>query len=173
MKTLKLKPARRCSLENRFDGLTPGNLTDGEKAAVQALALEVMVTEHRPGTDLNNSVKVRKYLRMLMGAESNEKFMVIFLDNQVRLLAHEILFTGTIDGAAIYPRVVVSRALDHNAASVIFAHNHPSGVAEPSQSDVAVTLKLKAALQTVDIRVLDHLVVSTGEVTSMAERNML
>ena len=85
----------------------------------------------------------------------------------------EELFRGTIDGAAVYPREVVKRALYHNAAAVIFAHNHPSGIAEPSQADIAITRKLKTAMQTIEIRVLDHLVIGAGEVVSFAERGLL
>ena len=85
----------------------------------------------------------------------------------------EELFRGTIDGAAVYPREVVKRALYHNAAAVIFAHNHPSGIAEPSQADIAITSKLKTAMQTIEVRVLDHLVIGAGEVVSFAERGLL
>ncbi len=85
----------------------------------------------------------------------------------------EELFQGTIDGAAVYPREVVKRCLHFNAAAVIFAHNHPSGVAEPSQADIAITRKLRAALQTIDVRVLDHLVIGDSCVVSFAERDLL
>jgi len=85
----------------------------------------------------------------------------------------EEMFHGTIDGAAVYPREVVKRCLYHNAAAVIFAHNHPSGVAEPSQADIAITRKLKSALQTIEVRVLDHLVIGDSEVISLAERNLI
>lgn len=83
------------------------------------------------------------------------------------------MFHGTIDGAAVYPREVVKRCLYHNDAAVIFAHNHPSGVAEPSQADIAITRKLKSALQTIEVRVLDHLVIGDSELISLAERNLI
>ena len=85
----------------------------------------------------------------------------------------EELFSGTIDGAAVYPREVVKRCLRHNAAAVIFAHNHPSGVAEPSQADIAITRRLAAALNTIDVRVLDHIVVGRNEAVSFAERGLM
>ena len=85
----------------------------------------------------------------------------------------EELFHGTIDGAAVYPREVVKRCLYHNAAAVIFAHNHPSGIAEPSQAGIAITRKLKSAMQTIEVRVLDHLVIGVDEVVSFAERGLL
>jgi len=101
-----------------------------------------------------------------------EVFACLFLDNRHRLIAYEELFRGTIDGASVHPREVLRRALLHNAAAVIFAHNHPSGVAEPSESDRAITDKLRQALGLIDIRVLDHFVIG-DEAVSMAERGLL
>jgi len=95
------------------------------------------------------------------------------LDTRHRLIACEELFQGTIDGASVYPREVVKRALHHNAAAVIFAHNHPSGVAEPSDDDARITRRLRDALALLDIRVLDHLVVGAGEVISLAQRGLM
>lgn len=103
----------------------------------------------------------------------HEVFAVIFLDNRHRILAFEILFTGTLDGASVYPREVVRRALHHNAAAVILAHNHPSGVPEPSQADRDITRVLKEALRVVDTRVLDHMVVGGSTVVSFAARGLL
>ncbi len=103
----------------------------------------------------------------------HEVFACLFLDNQHRLISFEELFRGTIDGASVYPREVVKKALSHNAAAVIFAHNHPSGVAEPSRSDELITHKLQQALKLVDVRVLDHFIVGDDEVLSMAERGLL
>ena len=100
-------------------------------------------------------------------------FACLFLDNRHRVIAFDELFSGTIDGAAVHPREVVKRALGHNAAAVILAHNHPSGVAEPSRADEAITRRLKEALATVEIRVLDHLVVGDGEMVSLAERGLI
>lgn len=102
-----------------------------------------------------------------------EVFCCLFLDNRHRLIAFQELFRGTIDGASVHPREVVREALGRNAAAVILAHNHPSGVAEPSQADELITLRLKEALALVDIRVLDHLIVGDARCTSFAERGML
>jgi len=100
-------------------------------------------------------------------------FACLFLDNQHRLIQYEELFFGTIDGAAVYPREVVKEALRHNAAAVIFAHNHPSGLATPSEADKHITERLKSALDTADIRTLDHFVIGHGEVVSFAEKGCL
>jgi DNA repair protein RadC len=97
----------------------------------------------------------------------------LFLDNRHRVIDYRELFRGTIDGASVHPREVVRSALDLNAAAVIFAHNHPSGVAEPSQSDLRITQRLKDALALIDVRVLDHLIIGEGEGTSLAERGLL
>lgn len=114
----------------------------------------------------------RRFLQLKMHKLEHEVFSVLFLDNRHRLLAFEEMFRGTIDGSAVHPREVVKRALQHNAAAVILAHNHPSGVAEPSRADEAITRRLKEALGFVEIRVLDHLVVG-DEVVSMAERGLV
>ena len=102
-----------------------------------------------------------------------EVFCALFLDNRHRLIACDELFRGTIDGASVHPREVVRQALARNAAAVILAHNHPSGVAEPSQADELITLRLKDALGLVDIRVLDHLIVGDSRCVSLAERGVL
>ena len=115
----------------------------------------------------------KRYLQARYGGRSYEAFICIYLNSQQHIVKIEELFRGTIDGAPVYPREVVKRCLHYNAASVIFAHNHPSGVAEPSQADIGITRRLQTALQTVDIRVLDHLVVAEAEVVSLAERNLL
>jgi DNA repair protein RadC len=102
-----------------------------------------------------------------------ETFCLIYLDNRHRLIACEDLFRGTIDGASVHPREVVKEALKHNAAAVILAHNHPSGVAEPSHADELITRRLREALALVDIRVLDHLIVAVGATVSFAELGLL
>ncbi|GAB5497855.1 MAG: DNA repair protein RadC [Pseudohongiellaceae bacterium] len=122
---------------------------------------------------LTNSAATREYLRARFRFCEHEVFSVLYLTNQHHLVHMEELFTGTIDGAAVYPREVVKRCLHHNAAAVIFAHNHPSGIAEPSQADIAITGKLRSALGTIEVRVLDHLVIGTDSVVSMAERDLL
>ncbi|AJQ93134.1 RadC family protein [Gynuella sunshinyii] len=115
----------------------------------------------------------RTYLLHHLRDTPHEEFHVLFLDNQHRLLKHQCLFTGTLDGASVYPREVVKRVLSHNAAAVIFAHNHPSGVAEPSPADIAITRRLKEALALVDVRVLDHQIIGDGYVTSLAQKGLL
>ena len=112
----------------------------------------------------------RSLVKRRIGFKEHEVFLVIFLDHKHRMIAAEEVFRGTLDGASIYPREVVKRALAHNAGAVIFAHNHPSGVAEPSQADRKITDRLVAALDTVSVRVLDHLVVTNSEAVSFAER---
>ena len=122
---------------------------------------------------LTSSALTRHYIRSRMRGYQREVFLCLFLDNQHRVIALEELFQGTIDGSMVHPREVVRRSLHHNAAALIFAHNHPSGVAEPSQADISITRRLKNALALVDIRTLDHLVVGDGEVTSLAERGLM
>ena len=115
----------------------------------------------------------RNYLKARLRAYPHEVFACLFLDNRHRVICFEELFTGTIDGASVHPREVVRRALYHNAAALIFAHNHPSGVAEPSHSDRQITLRLKDALGLIDVRVLDHIVVGDADIVSFAERGLL
>lgn len=115
----------------------------------------------------------RRYLRLQLQHEVREVFAALYLDSQHRVLAFEPIAHGTIDSAAVYPREVLRRCLHHHAAAVIFAHNHPSGVAEPSQADRRITERLCDALALVDIRVLDHIVVGEGGCTSFAERGWL
>ncbi|MFT7527268.1 MAG: DNA repair protein RadC [Arenicella sp.] len=122
---------------------------------------------------LNSSDAVQQYLLSQLRDRHSEVFAVLFLDSQNRLIQYEELFQGTIDGASVYPREVVKSALRHNAAAVIFSHNHPSGVAEPSDADKHITQNLKQALDLVDIRTLDHIVVGDGYTVSFAERGWL
>lgn len=122
---------------------------------------------------LSNPRDTRDYLRARLRAYPHEVFACLFLDNRHRIISFDEMFAGTIDTAAVHPREVVKRALEHNAAAVILAHNHPSGVAEPSHSDLAITRRLKDALALVDIRLLDHLVIGDSESVSLAERGLL
>jgi DNA repair protein RadC len=114
-----------------------------------------------------------EFLRTWLRGYPYEVFAVVFLDNRHRVLASEELFRGTIDGASVHPREVVRRALAHNAAALILAHNHPSGVAEPSAADIAVTRRLSDALALIDVRVLDHFIIGDGEPLSLAERGLI
>lgn len=124
-------------------------------------------------TDLSSSQKVKSYCSLALAQASSEIFAALFLDSQYRLISYEELFLGTIDSAAIYPREVVKKALEHNASALIFTHNHPSGLAEPSAADISITKRLKKALDLVDIKTLDHIVVGRGDAVSFAERGLL
>ena len=125
------------------------------------------------GKPLTDPAATRRYLTARFRDLPHEVFACLHLDNRHRVIAFEELFRGTIDGASVHPREVVRSALKHNAAALVFAHNHPSGVAEPSDADRRLTQRLKDALALVDIRVLDHFVVGDGEVASFAERGWL
>lgn len=125
------------------------------------------------GGSLSSPGQARDLLVARLRDRPHEVFAVVFLDNRHRMLHYGELFRGTIDGAAVHPREVVREALERGAAAVILAHNHPSGVAEPSAADQAITRRLREALQLVDIRVLDHIVVGDGETVSFAERGLI
>jgi DNA repair protein RadC len=122
---------------------------------------------------LTSPEATRDYLKLRLDGVPYEVFAGLFLDNRHRVISYQELFRGTIDGASVHPREVVRAALRVNAAAIIFAHNHPSGVAEPSQSDLRITQRLKEALALVDVRVLDHFIVGEGNGTSLAERGLL
>jgi DNA repair protein RadC len=141
--------------------------------AVLEMARRALNEEMKSGDALNSPHSVRDYLRLLLRGRMQEVFMGIFLDAQHRVIAAEELFHGTLMQASVYPREVVKRALHHNAAALIFAHNHPSGVAEPSQADQALTDALRQSLALVDVRVLDHFVVAGEGCVSFAERGLL
>lgn len=125
------------------------------------------------GEGLSDPNATRRFLKSKLRGYEREVFACLFLDNQHRVLEYEELFFGTIDGASVHPREVVKRCLFHNAAAVIFAHNHPSGVAEPSQADQRITERLKSALALVDVRVLDHMIVGDADVLSFAESGLI
>ncbi len=141
--------------------------------AVLEMSRRALQEEMRSGDALNSPTAVRNYLQLLLRGRGQEVFMGIFLDAQHRVLAAEEMFHGTLTQTSVYPREVVKRALALNCAAVIFAHNHPSGVTEPSQSDQLLTDALKQALQLVDVRVLDHFIVAGTGCLSFAEKGML
>ncbi|EJJ4045586.1 hypothetical protein AF388_19390 [Salmonella enterica subsp. enterica serovar Typhimurium] len=126
-----------------------------------------------PGASFTSSHAVRDWLRLQLASLEREEFIALFLDNQHCLIAHETLFTGTINHTQVHPREVVKSALKHNAAAVIIAHCHPSGLAEPSQADRQVTTRIQQALALVDIRLPDHLVVGGMDIISFSERGWL
>jgi DNA repair protein RadC len=134
--------------------------------------VESRISYNSDSPSLTSPQASRDYVKLQLSTYEHEVFACLFMDNRNRVITFEKLFRGTIDGASVYPREVVKACLSHNAAAVIFAHNHPSGVAEPSQADIAITERLKKALALVDIRVLDHLIVGE-EVISFAERGLL
>jgi len=127
----------------------------------------------RRGRARSNPRHTREYLRLELAPREHEVFAILFLDNRHRVIEFVPLFRGTIDGASVHPREVVKEALARNAAAVILAHNHPSGVAEPSQADELITHRLRDALALVDIRILDHFVVTGDSIVSFAERGLL
>jgi DNA repair protein RadC len=142
-------------------------------AAVVELARRALAEEAAERDTLASPQAVRDYLKLSLAARPHEVFVGLYLDSQNRLLGAEELFRGTLAQTSVYPREVVKAALARNAAAMIFAHNHPSGVAEPSRADELLTQALKQALSLVDIRTLDHFVVAGGRLTSFAERGLL
>ena len=172
MPSQNVLPIDRCP-QNRFAGLGPDDLNEGEPDSLLDLALKVLAPRHRRGEPLTSPETSRAYLRLKIGARRFEVFGCVFVDSRHRVIAFEELFQGTIDGASVHPRVVVQRALDSNAAAVILVHCHPSGVAEPSQADQRITQRLQAALGLVDVRVLDHFIVTAEDSVSFAQRGLL
>jgi DNA repair protein RadC len=153
---------------NTATGYREASLEEIMTTARQALNRKV----HR-GIGLTSPRVTRDYLIARLAEFPYEVFTLIYLDNHCRFIAAQDLFRGTIDSATVHPREVVKEALQHNAAKVILAHVHPSGIAEPSKADEYITDRLKQALGLVDIKVLDHIIVAGGETTSMAERGLI
>jgi DNA repair protein RadC len=160
----------------REDFCSAPGLGDAKYALFQAvleMARRHLREQFDRGAPLSNPRQTAAFLKARLRDHPYEVFAVLFLDNRHRVLAFDELFRGTIDGASVYPREVVRRALQHNAAAVILSHNHPSGVAEPSDADRHITTRLRDALALVDVRVLDHLIVGDEECCSLAERGLL
>lgn len=150
----------------------------GEAKYTQLQAVLEMANRHLGETlersdPLESPETTKRFLQSKLRHYQKEVFGCLFLDNQHRVILFEELFFGTIDSASVHPREVVKRSLHHNAAALIFCHNHPSGVAEPSASDRSITAKLISALDLIDVRVLDHMIVGDAEIVSMAERGLL
>ncbi len=141
--------------------------------AIFEMSRRALAEEIKHQDALSSPEKVGDYLQLKLGGQEREVFVVLFLDAQNRVQSQETLFEGTLTQTSVYPREVVKRALHHNAASVIFAHNHPSGIAEQSRADELITQALKKALDLVDIRVLDHFIVAGKQTMSFAERGLL
>lgn len=143
-----------------------------EDATIQK-ALKILTSRIRQEPTLNSPQVVKDYLRLKLATREHEVFLVVFLDAQARVIQVEEMFRGTLTQTSVYPREVAKACLAHNASAVIFAHNHPSGCAEPSQADRLLTDALKNTLALVDVRVLDHFVITLGEPLSFAERGLL
>ena len=141
--------------------------------AIPELARRYFEQSMPPGEQIQSPQDTASFLKARMQHLDHELFCCLYLDNRHRVLRFDELFRGTIDGTSVYPREVVKEALGVNAAAVILAHNHPSGVAEPSQADERITRRLKSALELVDIRLLDHLIVGDGSTTSLASRGLI
>mgnify|MGYP005840248341 CR=1 FL=1 len=156
---------------DHFPGLGPAKYA--QLQAVLEMARRALAEEMRRGDALSSPAAVRDFLRLRLEGLAHEVFMAVYLDAQNRVLAAEELFRGTLTQTSVYPREVVKRALAHNAGGIILAHNHPSGVAEPSQADRWLTDQLKHALALVDVKVLDHFIVGGGRAVSFAEQGWL
>lgn len=152
-------------------GMGPAKFT--QLQAVIEMARRALAEQMKQQDALTSPASVRDYLRLTLSGREHEVFMGVFLDAQNRVIAAEELFRGTLTQTSVYPREVLKRALYHNAAAIIFAHNHPSGVAEPSRADELLTQALKQALALVDIRVLDHFIVGNGSALSFTEQGLL
>lgn len=152
-------------------GLGPAKFT--QLQAVLEMGRRHLAEDMGRGPALESPQAVRDFLKARLRHEPHEVFACLFMDNRHRMLDFEVLFRGSIDSASVYPRQIVKRALAHNAAALILAHNHPSGIAEPSQSDDLLTRRIVQALALIDVRVLDHFIVGDGEPQSMAELGML
>ncbi len=181
------KPAKRPAARPRLkagESIPAYGVADGVRSFRQGLrarergvidrALGILGCYLRgPGSVFNDPDAVKNYLALQLGGEPCERFGVLYLDNQHRGIAFEILFTGTLTQTSVYPREVVQAALQHGAAAVVLAHNHPSGNVQASKADMALTQDLKSVLALVDVRVLDHVIVGGGNALSMAECGLL
>ena len=152
-------------------GLGPAKFS--QLQAVLEMSRRQLAERLRRDSALESPQAVRDYLKSLLRHELHEVFGCLFMDSKHRMLSFEVLFRGSIDSASVYPRQVVKRALAHNAAAVIFCHNHPSGVTEPSQADRTLTKRLSDALDLIEVRVLDHFIVGDGQPLSMVERGWM
>ncbi len=180
--TLAAQVLQRCGGFAALLGATPATLApikglgpakSAEILAVMEMARRALAQPMQANPVFDSPARVKDYLALQLAGHEHEVFAVLFLDSQHRLLQLDEMFHGTLAQTSVYPREVVRRALAHNAGAVVLAHNHPSGLAEPSRADEFLTQTLKSALQLVDVRVLDHIVVGRGQVVSMAERGLL
>jgi len=155
------------------DGLSPKlEISDSEQSTIRE-AIGILESRLRTTKAFTSPSDVKQFCQLHIAQEKDEQFCCMFLDSQHRLIAFERLFRGTVDGASVYPRVVVRHALELNAAALILTHNHPSGLPEPSNADIKITQRLKEALGLIDVRVLDHVIVGLDGTSSMAETGLL
>ncbi len=168
-----LRPLLESSRHQFCLGNGLGNAKYAQLQATLEMGRRHLMEELQRGTLLSSPEITSRYLTSRLRHHQQEVFACLFLDNRHRVLEYEELFFGTINAASVYPREVVKRALHHNAAALILAHNHPSGVAEPSQADQQITQQLKKALALVDIRVIDHIIIGDGEPISLSSRGVL
>lgn len=159
--------------ENIFSNINVENLNSFEKRSVISMAKTILENNYLPGEPFTDPEEASAYLQLKYQDLDHEVFAVIYLSQRHRMITIDELFRGTIDGVSVYPREVVKSVLQHNAAAVMFVHNHPSGEPEPSQADERITARLIDALKTIDVRVLDHVVVAKGGVVSFAKRGLL
>jgi DNA repair protein RadC len=159
--------------EDTFNTKHESCLNEKEQDYIIYQALSILDSRHELGKKITSPEDTKKYLQLLLAERKAEVFGMLFLNNQHGILAFEELFFGTIDGASVYPRVIAQRALELNAAAVIAVHNHPSGISEPSTADKHITAKIKDALSLLDIRLLDHFIVSTHGTYSFAEHGLI
>ena len=170
------RTAKRICRDSVVELLLDDNVPEDVKVRLRAsreLIRRWMLEELRQQPVLTSPNVVREYLAVHYSGQEREVFSCLFLDSRHRLISVEEMFLGTVDGASVHPREVVKRALKLNATAVILAHNHPSGVSEPSQADEIITVRLRDSLALVEIRVLDHLIVGGRIVTSLAERGVI
>jgi DNA repair protein RadC len=140
---------------------------------ILAAAEEIIQRRYLRTGELCSVAETKKFFRSKLVMREQEVFSAVFLDQRHRIIAYREIFFGTIDGASVHPREVVKLALHYNAGALVFSHNHPSGIAEPSQADLQITRRLREALELVDVRVLDHIVVGASDLVSLAERGLM
>lgn len=153
--------------------LPSGRYRSATREEILNVASGYQIADVEVGTPLGGPRDADKLVRSLVGGYESERFGVVFLDTRHRLIAAERMFQGTIDGATIYVREIAKRALELNASAIVLCHNHPSGVAQPSEADLAVTKRIQKALELFEIRLLDHLIVGGRDCVSMAERGWI
>ena len=164
---------RQLALPLEPDHVRRADLTETDQALV-AQAIRCLEQQYLVRRDcITSPAATRDYLRLRLYGLPYEVFACLLLDTRHRVIRYEELFRGTIDGASVHPREVVRKVMETNAAAVIFAHNHPSGLPAPSQADLRITQRLKESLALIEVRVLDHLIVGDGEAVSLAERGLI